>query len=79
MKIELEERIHLIEKEIDALEDGMNDSKLSLKAGIDEIKIEIEAIKGYLREIHPDFKNKFSVIKKKIILEKNPEWISEDE
>ncbi|MEK6590684.1 MAG: hypothetical protein AABZ11_08405 [Nitrospinota bacterium] len=79
MKIELEERIHLIEKEIDALEDGINDNKLSLKVEIDETKIEIEAIKSYLKEVHPDFKNKFSGIKKKILLEKNPEWISEDE
>ena len=76
---ELEGKLHFLEKEVSALEDGVKNGKLTFKGDIDEIKIEVEAIKSYLREIHPDFKKKFSEIKKKITLEKDPEWISDDE
>ena len=62
-----------------SLEDGVENGKLTFKGDIDEIKIELEAIKSYLKEIYPDFKKKFPEIKKKITLEKNPEWISDDE
>ncbi len=77
-EIAFEERLHLIEKEINVLEDGIENGKLTLKAGIDEIKIEVEAIKSYLKEAHPDFKKRFPDIKKKITAEKNPEWITEE-
>lgn len=77
-EIAFEERLHLIEKEINALEDGIGSSKLTLKAEIDEVKIEIEAIKSYLKEAHPDFKKRFPDIKEKITAEKNPEWITEE-
>lgn len=78
-EIELEERLHLIEKEINVLEDGIENGKLTLKADIDEIKIEVEAIKSYLKKAHPDFKKRFLAIKKKIMAEKNPEWITDEE
>lgn len=77
-EIEMEEKIHFIEKELDVLTDGIENSKLSLKAEADELKIEIESIKSYLKEASPDFKKKFPEIKKKIIQEKNPEWISNE-
>ena len=76
---ELEGKLHFLEKEVSALEDGVENGKLTFKGDIDEIKIELEAIKSYLKEIHPDFKKKFPEIKKIITLEKNPEWISDDE
>jgi hypothetical protein len=76
---EVEDRLHFLEKQVNALEDGIENGKLSFKGEIDEIKIELESIKSCLKEIHPDFKKRFSETKKKITLEKNPEWISDDE
>lgn len=77
-EIEMEEKIHFIEKELDVLADGIENSKLSLKAEVDELKIEIESIKSYLKEASPDFKKRFPKIRDKIIQEKNPEWISNE-
>lgn len=77
-EIEMEEKIHFIEKELDVLADGIENSKLSLKAEVDELKIEIESIKSYLKEASPDFKKGFQKIRDKIIQEKNPEWISNE-
>ncbi|MEK7846819.1 MAG: hypothetical protein AAB257_07650 [Nitrospinota bacterium] len=77
-EIEMEEKIHFIEKELDVLADGIENSKLSLKAEVDELKIEIESIKSYLKEASPDFKKRFQKIRDKIIQEKNPEWISNE-
>lgn len=77
-EIEMEEKIHFIEKELDVLADGIENSKLSLKAEVDELKIEFESIKSYLKEVSPDFKKRFPRIRDKIIQEKNPEWISNE-
>lgn len=76
---EVEDRLHFLEKEVNVLEDGIDNGKLTFQSKIDEVQIEVESIKSYLKEVHPDFKKRFPAIKKKTTLETNPEWISDDE
>lgn len=52
---EIEQRFHLMQKEIEATATLLKDAKVEMVTAIDALKIENEIIKKYLQERHPDF------------------------
>lgn len=61
----LKERLDLLEKEISTLTDRIEGLISALK-DLEEIKLEIKGIKLFLGRVHPDFKNQFPDIMKKL-------------
>jgi hypothetical protein len=52
---DIEQRFHLMQKEIEATVSLMKESKLELTAAIDSIRIELEIMKTYMERYHPGF------------------------
>ena len=52
---DIEQRFHLMQKELEASVSSMTEGKLDLIAAIDSLRIEIEVLKGYMERFHPGF------------------------
>lgn len=65
--------IRLLKKEIEAQGDFLNQERLERVTEVDQLKIEIEAIKESLREVFPDFLDIFERSYGKILQTYNPE------
>ncbi len=61
----LNERIRLLEKEIQTLVSEMQKIE-SLIAGMDDLDLELKGIKVFLGRIHPEFKKELPLIVKKL-------------
>jgi len=72
---ELEEKIKLIDKEIDFQVNELVNTKRALNSEIDKMKIEIEAMKRFMSEFHSEFKGSYSRIKEIVVHEVDPELI----
>ncbi len=64
-EIILKERIQLLEKEIDTLTETLKEINKAME-GLKELELEVRAIKLYLTQVHPDFKENYPKIIKKI-------------
>ena len=74
-ELELEEKVNLMEKEVNLLGDDVEKAKLDLEEAVDYLKLEIESVKIILKEIVPNFHEKFSSIKNSVLREIDPQWI----
>ncbi|HLG23275.1 MAG TPA: hypothetical protein VI382_10705 [Candidatus Manganitrophaceae bacterium] len=74
--LELEEKVRLLEKEIDILAEQVDQLKLDAKEHIDTIKIELATLKALMSEISPQFKTRYLKIKKKIEEKFDPETLT---
>ena len=72
---EIEQRFHLIQKEIEATAMLLKDTKIEMAAAIDALKIENEILKRYLEERHPDFPQIYAKLREEAIQALDPEWI----
>lgn len=72
---EIEQRFHLMQKEIEATATLLKDAKVEMAAAIDALKIENEIIKRYLQERQPDFPQTYAKIREEAIQAVDPEWI----
>ncbi len=72
-EFELRDRLKLLEKEIALLGKMTEGIKFDMKERIDDIKIELGALKAYLSQLDPDFKKKYPRIKKKVLTGIEPE------
>lgn len=75
-ELELEEKIRLLEKEVMLLGEDADKENLDLKESADKLMIEIEALKVILKELVPDFQNKFNEVRDTVLREIDPEWIN---
>jgi hypothetical protein len=71
--IALQERIRLMEKEMDLLGDEMDNLKRDLKEQEAKLRIELGTLKAFLMQVHPDFKTKYPKIKKVVTAEVDPD------
>ena len=60
---DIEQRFHLMQKEIEAAGALMTESKFDLKAAIDSLRIELEVLKTYMERYHPGFCRVLSKVK----------------
>ncbi len=59
------EKLELIEKELTTLTERLDSIDKTLKE-IEDLRLEIKGLKVFLGRVHPDFKNQFLEILKKI-------------
>jgi len=72
---DIEQRFHLMQKEIEATVSLMRDNKLDVMAAIDSIKIELEVLKMYMERFHPGFADSYPKFREEAIQAIDPEWI----
>jgi len=75
-ELELEEKINLQEKEINLLGEAEGKVRLDLEEAVDSMRLEIEAVKMTLKELVPNFQEKFNDIKNSVLREVDPQWIN---
>ena len=72
---DIEQRFHLMQKEIEATVSLMRDNKLDVMAAIDSIKIELEVLKMYMERFHPGFADSYPKLREEAIQAIDPEWM----
>ena len=77
--LDIEQRFHLMQKEIEATVSLLKEAKLDLTASVDSLKIEIEALKTYIERNHPGFAEAYSKLKEEAIQAIDPEWLAASE
>ena len=75
---DIEQRFHLMQKEIEATVSLMRENKLDLMAAIDSIKIELEVLKTYMERFHPGFAESYPKFREEAIQTIDPEWIGSE-
>ena len=75
---DIEQRFHLMQKEIEATVSIMRDNKLDLKAAIDSIRIELEILKTYMERFHSGFAESYPKFKEEAIQAIDPEWMGSE-
>ena len=75
-ELDIEQRFHLMQKEIEATVSLLKEAKLDLTASVDSLKIEIEALKSYIERHHPDFAESYPKLKAEAIQAIDPEWLA---
>lgn len=73
--LDIEQRFHLMQKEIEATVSLLEEAKLDLTASVDSLKIEIEALKTYIERHHPGFSESYTKLKDEAIQAIDPEWL----
>ncbi len=72
-EIELEEEIRLLKKELEVLGDDLERFRLQTEESIDDLKLEIEAIKLLLQQSMEGFRDRFAEAKERVVREIDPE------
>jgi hypothetical protein len=72
---DIEQRFHLMQKEIETSVSLMREDNLDLVAAIDSLRIELEVMKSYMERYHPGFAESYPKFKEEAIQAIDPEWI----
>ena len=72
---DIEQRLHLLQKEIESSASLMRECKLDLMAAIDSLRIESEVLKSYMERYHPGFAESYPKFREEAIQAIDPEWI----
>jgi len=72
-ELELEEKVRLLQKEVNLLGEDVDRAKLNLEETKDSLIIEIEVLKAILEEAVPDFEEKYSIARDNVLREIVPE------
>jgi hypothetical protein len=75
-ELELEEKVNLLEKEIKLLSDGEEKVRFDMEEAVDSLRLEVESVKMILKELVPDFREKFDDIKSTVLREIDPQWMT---
>jgi len=73
-ELDIEQRFHLMQKEIEATASLLKDAKLDLTSAIDSMKIELEILKTYMERCHSEFAKSYSALREEAIQAIDPEW-----
>ena len=73
--LDIEQRFHLMQKEIEVTAAALRDVKADLTAAIDSLKIENEILKNYMRRYHPEFADTYAKFREEAIQSIDPEWL----
>jgi hypothetical protein len=71
---EIEQRFHLLQKEIEATGSLLTDSKVDLIAAIDSLRIEVEILKSYMERYHPSFGETYPAMRQRAIQSTPSGW-----
>jgi hypothetical protein len=72
--IDIQQRFHLVQKEVEAAVSLVQEMKLDLRGAIDTLKIEVEILRRFINRYHPDFNRVYSELREEALQEIYPEW-----
>jgi hypothetical protein len=72
--LDIEQRFHLMQKEIESTASVSREAKLDLTSAMDSLKLEIEVLKIFMERYHPDFKDSYPDLKQEAMQAIDPEW-----
>ena len=75
---DIEQRLHLMQKQIEATVSLTGECKLDLLAAIDSLRIELEVLKRYMERYHPGFAESYPKFREEAIQAIDPEWIGSE-
>ena len=75
---DIEQRFHLMQKQIEATVSLTRECKLDLMAAIDSLRIELEVLKSYMERYHPGFAESYPKFREEAIQAIDPEWIGSE-
>jgi hypothetical protein len=78
-ELELEERVNLLEKEVNLLGEASEKTRLDMEETVDSLRLDIESVKMVLKDLVPDFQDKFRNIKNTVLREIDPQWIAKND
>jgi hypothetical protein len=78
-ELELEEKLNLIEKEVNLPGEDAEKMRLDPEEAPDSLRLEIGSVKMVLKEFVPNFQEKFSSIKNTVLREVDPQWRAKHE
>lgn len=73
--LEIQQRFHLLHKEVEASVSLAEQAKLDLLSAVDGLKIELEIIRRFMERYHPHFGSLYPKLKEEVIQEFDPEWM----
>ncbi len=75
-EVAIQERIRLMEKEMDLLGESMDRIKMDLKEQVATLRIELDTLKAFLTQVYPEFKIQYPRIKKMVREKVDPDRIT---
>ncbi len=75
-EVAIQERIRLMEKEMDLLGESMDRIKMDLKEQVATLRIELDTLKAFLTQVYPEFKTQYPRIKKMVREKVDPDRIT---
>lgn len=73
--LEIQQRFHLLQKEVEAAVSLTEQAKLDLVSAIDDLKIEVEILRRFMERYHPNFSSLYPKLKEEVLQEFDPEWM----
>jgi hypothetical protein len=73
---DIQQRFHLLQKEIEVTASLMPDAKIDLIAAIDSLRLEIQAIKSFLERYNAEFSVSYPKLKAEATQTVDPEWLA---
>jgi hypothetical protein len=71
---DLEQRLHLLARQLESAAAFCQETKLNLMAAIDSLKIEVETLRVYLEKRDPQLAGNYHKLKDELVERLNPEW-----
>jgi hypothetical protein len=72
---QIEQRIHLLQQEVEAAVSLIDQAKLNCAAATDALKIEIEVLRRFMEHAYPDFPSRYTELRAQVLHAVNPESI----
>ncbi len=74
-EVAIEEKLRMLEKELDILTQQVDHLQLDLKERVDGVKIELTTVKVLMSGMFPEFKTRYAEVKAKIAKQIDPETL----
>ncbi len=74
-ELDIKQRFHLLQKEVEAAVSLIEDVKLDLLTAIDSLRIEVEVLKRFMERHHADFPRRYPELKEEMMRAVDPEWV----
>lgn len=71
---DIQQRFHLMQKEIESAVSVMREEKLDLTATIDSLRLDMETIKLFMERYHPGFSEAYAKLREEAMQAIDPEW-----
>lgn len=72
--IDISQRVHLLEKQIESAVSLHQETRLELISAIDTLRIEIETLRVFLQRLHPELEHVYPALKDEVVQKMDPEW-----